>query len=59
MYLLWGTWREPYAGWIVCPDGTPYCHDAEPPPFAPWWVVGLLVALVVAWVVGLLRVRRA
>ena len=57
MYVMWGTWREPYAGWIGCPETAPNCHEVERPPFALWWVVGLLVILVVLWVVGRLRAR--
>jgi hypothetical protein len=59
MYVMWGSWREPYAGRILCPEGMPNCHDVERPPFALWWVVGLLVILVVVWIVGRLRVGRA
>ena len=46
IYLLVGTWREPYGGLILCPEGTPNCHDVEPPPFALWWAIGLILILV-------------
>lgn len=59
MYLLWGTWLEPYAGRISCPEGMPECHDGERPPFALWWVVGAFSILVVAWIVGRHSVRRS
>jgi hypothetical protein len=59
MYLLWGTWLEPNAGLMLCPEGVPDCHDVERPPFALWWIAGLIVILGVAWIVRRRSIGRS